>query len=182
MGLSWLDGILMLVLCITLASTGKHVEAEILLLVLLLNCESTSMLCVYLHVCAYECLCVCMCVHVCVHAAVIRPPKSQVAFPGTVVNYVCQGDDTIDLVLNGSVVRDDQPGATFLSKGINFTYVLMGGVGVYTITINASVLNNGTFIFCLDVSSKSSRVYIYTAEGMIRMLNDKTHLYEYSIL
>ena len=112
--------------------------------------------------------CVCMCV--CVHAAVIHPPESQVALPGTVVNYVCEGDDTLTLQFNDSKsVNEVQAAEAFLDIGINFT--LNNSVRakyVYTVSVNASILNNGTFFFCLDGNGKSSKVYIYTVEGKAR--------------
>ena len=128
--------------------------------------NTTCMLCVYECVCVYVCLCVCVFACMCVCAAVIQPPKSQVALPGTVVNYVCHGDKGIELVVNLDKAREAGP--ELLNIGINFKYTSVGNVGVYNITINASVLNNGTDIYCLDDDGKSFIAYIYTVEGKSR--------------
>ena len=167
-GLSWHDGILMLTLCITLASTGKWVLPEMGRFV---YANSTSItLSINLHVvCMYTCIYVCVCIflRMCVYAAVIQPPKSQVALPGTVVNYICEGESSIDLILNGTIIRDSQARAELLSLGFNFTYTAMGIVGSFNITINSSVLNNGSSVYCVD-STKTHKVYIYTVEGTSR--------------
>ena len=114
-----------------------------------------------------------MCIFV--HAAVIQPPESQVAFPGTVVNYVCQGDDTIAIVLNDSLTGDEyQAGDYFLDKGVNFMLDSRGDIYVYNITINASMLNNGTSFFCLDNNGKSTKVYLYTVEGKAQNFKEQS--------
>ena len=118
----------------------------------------------------YECMYVQVCVFfvcICVHVAIIEPPESQVALPGTVINYICQGDDTIDLLFNDSITAQDlQAGEELLTIGIDFTYDSSNHK--YTVSINASILNNGTSLFCVDKSSKTAKVHIYTVEGKAR--------------
>ena len=125
------------------------------------------MLCVNVFVCMCVCVCVCVCLCACVYAAVIHPPKSQVALPETVINYECQGGDNIDLFLNDTIVLNSNE--ALLSIGISFTYTSSLGIfGRFNITIIASVLNNETSVYCLDTDGKSLKVYIYTVEGKSR--------------
>ena len=108
----------------------------------------------------------CTCVHMFVNVAVIQPPKSQVALSGKFVNYICQGDNTIEIAFNTTQkTGEHQAGADFLNKGINFMLDSMGDVSVYNIIINASILNNGTSIYCVDNGVRSMQVYIYAVEG-----------------
>ena len=103
---------------------------------------------------------------VCIHVAIIEPPESQVALPGTGINYTCQGDNTILLVFNDSITTSEvQAGENLVNIGINFMLDSMGGELKYTVSVNASILNNGTYLYCLDESGKSAKVYIYTVEG-----------------
>ena len=104
---------------------------------------------------------------ICVHVAIIEPPESQVALPGTGINYICQGDNTILLVFNDSITTDAvQAGEELVNIGINFMLNAMEGNNhKYTVSINASILNNGTYLYCLDGSGKSAWVHIYTVEG-----------------
>ena len=106
---------------------------------------------------------------ICVHVAIIEPPESHVALPGTGIDYICLGDNTIQLVFNDSMITNDvQAGEEFMNIGINFMLDAMGGNHKYTVNINASILNNGTFLYCLDGSGKSAIVHIYTVEGKPR--------------
>ena len=111
----------------------------------------------------------CVCVCICVHVAIIEPPESQVALPGTDINYICQGDNTILLVFNDSIATSDgQAGENLMNIGINFILNTTGGNRKYIVSVNASVLNNGTFLYCVDESGKSAKVHIYTVEGKAR--------------
>lgn len=107
-----------------------------------------------------------MCISVVVHIVItIEPPRSQVALPGTIVNYTCHGVGYVELKFNGTIIAGGNPvGDEYLSNlGINYVKL---ETCTYEISINASTKNNGTFFVCEDDhDDPSSKIYIYTVDG-----------------
>ena len=115
--------------------------------------------------------------------ATVQPQESQVALPGTIVNYTCHGIEHIELKFNGTIIAQaNSAGDMYLnSLGINFEYIDQYPERcTYHISINASTKNNGTYFVCEDEDdppTPTPEVYLYTVDGKGQLAHHKKFLY-----
>ena len=135
-----------------------------------MNCLLHVCVHVWVHAHTHTHMCMHMCKHIHTHThtrtvVTVEPPRSQVALPGTIVNYSCHGIGYVELKFNGTIIAHASTAADMHLNdlGINFEHF---DDNSFDISINASVYNNGTFFVCEDEDDiPSPKMYVYTVNG-----------------
>ena len=104
--------------------------------------------------------------YISLHIVTVEPPRSQVALPGTIVNYTCYGENHVMLRFNGVTSASASVEADNYLKSLGISYIYKHtNVWAYEFSINASTTNNGTYFQCEEGSDTSPLIYVYTVDG-----------------